>query len=67
MNLILWVFVRSCGRILPQNERETPVDSGLLRLRRRSEIARESGMIPPGIDRRNSEADPGFDKTAPFA
>jgi hypothetical protein len=37
-----------------------PVDSGLLRLCRRSEIAPESGMISLGIGRRHREADPDY-------
>ncbi len=54
------VFVKSCGRILPQNEGKRSVDSGFVRFRRRSEIARESEMIPPGKGWRRRGADPGY-------
>jgi integrase len=42
------LFVKSCGRILTQNEGESPVDSGFVRIRRRSEFACESGMLVAG-------------------
>jgi hypothetical protein len=64
----LWLFVKSCGWILTQNEGESPVDSGFVRVCRRSEFARESEMIPAGNEWRRREAGPGhFNKAAAFA
>ena len=62
------LFVKSCGRILTQNEGESPVDSGFVRIRRRSEFACESGMLLAGKGWRRREVGPGhFNKAAAFA
>jgi hypothetical protein len=64
----LWVFVKSCGWILAKNEGERAVDSSFVRIHRRSEFARESGMIPAGNEWRRRGAGPGhFNKAAAFA
>jgi len=63
-----WLFVKSCGWILTQNEGESPVDSGFMRIYRRSEFARESEMVPACNGWRRREAGPGhFNKAAAFA
>jgi hypothetical protein len=63
-----WLFVKSCGWILTQNEGESPVDRGFMCIYRRSEFARESEMIPACNGWRRREAGPGhFNKAAAFA
>jgi hypothetical protein len=62
-----WVFVKLCGWILPQNEREIPVDSGSVRLGRCSDFALESEMILPRNGSRRG-ADAGyFNEATAFA
>jgi hypothetical protein len=62
------VFVKSCGRVLPQNEGEMPVDSGFMCLGRCSEFARESEMIPSDNGLRCRGADAGyFNEATAFA
>jgi hypothetical protein len=64
----IWVFVKSCGWILPQNEGEMPVDSGFMCLGRCSEFARESEMIPSDNGLRCRGADAGhFNEATAFA
>jgi hypothetical protein len=67
-SFFFWLFVKSCGWILAQNEGEGPVDSGFVRICRRSEFARESEKIPACTRWRRREAGPGhFSKAAAFA
>jgi hypothetical protein len=45
---VFGLFVKSCGWILTQNEGASAVDSGFVRIRRRSDFACESGMLLAG-------------------
>ena len=68
VDYFFWVFVKSCGRVLPQNEGEMPVDSGFMCLGRCSEFARESEMIPSDNGLRCRGADAGyFNEATAFA
>ena len=67
METFIRLFVKSCGWILPQNGREMPVDSGPVRLGRRSDFALESEMIPPCNRSRRGAHAGDFNEATAFA